>query len=258
MYKIRIGGERFGNNIIQLINAISLAEKTNVPVVSYSIPHLNGNEILIQTSTPSEEIVIDSFIYNIKSRFPQYEPLTEEEQRRICSIIKPHLKIVDHEYENDLSNGLFVHIRSGDIFKRADPHPRYIQPPLDFYKKVFNIEKARKLFIFYEDDKNPVVNKLKELYPTAKFVRERMDKLILVFSKASYVVSGTGTLIPSILLFNDNLKINYTTHTWINRKNTTVALFPDYINIWKNTEEQLALMITYDKTIIPSSEKLML
>ena len=57
MFK-KTGDESFGNNIIQLINAISLAEKTIIPIISYNILHLTGDEIKIPTrTTPSSEMV---------------------------------------------------------------------------------------------------------------------------------------------------------------------------------------------------------
>ena len=42
-------------------------------------------------------------------------------------------------------NDLFIHIRSGDIFKGSLPHRKYVQPPFCFYRNIFN---KLKLFIF--------------------------------------------------------------------------------------------------------------
>ena len=151
-------------------------------------------------------------------------------------------------YKPYYDSALFIHIRSGDLFRGGGSNPGYTQPPLDYYKKIFNCEKRRK-FVFYEDDANPVVNKLKELYPKVAFRSVSLIILIGIFKNAARVVCGNGTLIPNILLFNNKLKYSYST---VNAAGplTIKAKTPNYITKWENTCSQKELMLKYDGTII--------
>jgi len=74
-------------------------------------------------------------------------------------------------FEEYYGESLFIHIRSGDIFTSNNPHPAYTQPPLDFYIKIIDKENRFPIFFFVEDEKNPVVNELKKIYPsTVKYI----------------------------------------------------------------------------------------
>lgn len=250
---------RFGNNLIQLINALSLAEKLNTPLVTFNFTHFKARVINIKVNEPtSKKIIEHTFYYQVKKRFPEYEKPSESDVERYKKYILP---ILDYELQPqyDYDNGLFIHIRSGDIFASNHPHQKYMQPPLDYYVKIINLESKKNannklgqpIYIFYEDDRNPTVNALKTLYPTAIFANLSMKKLIGTFLKVKYAVSGQGTLISSILKLNDKIERHYTCcPTAVCSKSLLVKL-PDYITCWKNTKEQHDIMLSYNKTILP-------
>lgn len=188
-----------------------------------------------------------SFFYDIKSKFPVYTPPDESTIARISSYIKPLLIYTD-DPQYDYENGLFVHIRSGDIFKTNHPHPKYMQPPLDYYLKIFHLEKSRPVYIFHEDTQNPVVNALKLILPNIVNISIPMANLIGIFLKAKYVVSGRGTLISSILKMNTGFIKHYSTDTTARSSKTIYVPLPGYITEWKNTKEQHMFMLNYRDT----------
>jgi len=248
MYKILIeSGERFGNNIKQLLNAIYLAEKTNTPLITFKFDHFNTTKFRVAVKEPRSTLKVShSFFYNIKSEFPDYTPPDESTISRIGGYIKPLIHYID-DPKYDYENGLFVHIRSGDIFSSPCPHPKYMQPPLDYYLKIFHLEHSRTIYIFHEDTHNPVVNALKEIFPNISNISIPMENLIGVFLKARYVVSGNSTLIASILIMNRDLVRHYSTASFARSSKTIYVPLPGYIKEWRNTKEQQMIMLNYKR-----------
>jgi len=239
---------RFGNNVQQFINAIAIGERKNIPIVKYSFPQFSNNTVRIQYD-PKRDInyskLSDTF-YTIS------EPIEYKERQRIATkYLLPILKYYKQEtrFEDYYTSALFVHIRSGDLFKNEVVHPDYTQPPLAYYTKIFAMEQDRKILVFYEDDANPVVNALKKLYPSAEFYSVPLVVLITIFMNAQYIVNNVGTLIQSIVCFNTNVKKIYSTVEIIPDKTIIIDL-PNYITTWKNTEEQRSMMLIYTLTDI--------
>jgi len=239
---------RFGNNVQQFINAIAIAEHKNIPIVKYRFPNFSNNTLRIQYDTKRDlnySKLSDTF-YNIP------DPLEFKEKQRIArKYLLPILKYykLPTRFEDYYTSALFVHIRSGDLFKNKVVHPDYTQPPLAYYTKIFSMEQDRKILVFYEDDANPVVNALKKLYPSAEFYSVPLVVLITIFMNAQHIVNNVGTLIQSIVCFNTNVKKIYSTSKIIPNKTILIDL-PNYIRIWKNTEEQRSMMLTYTLTDI--------
>ena len=118
-------------------------------------------------------------------------------------------------------------------------------PPLDYYTTIFNQE-ARAIYIFYEDDGNPVVKALKTKYPNIIFNTVKLSELITIFMNAEYVVNSVGSLISSILFFNKKLKKIYSVENSNLDQSKLIKIdLPDYITTWRNTKEQRDFMLTY-------------
>ena len=90
----------------------------------------------------------------------------------------PHInriKIIRNEVLNNVpklnikENDLYIHIRSGDIFKKT-LNRIYSQPPLCFYKKIINENNYNRTFILSNGRQNPCVNKLLRIYPKARYL----------------------------------------------------------------------------------------
>jgi hypothetical protein len=131
-------------------------------------------------------------------------------------------------------------------------HPGYAQPPLDYYVKIFGMHPEKAQFVFYEDDKNPVVNQLKHLYPLATFGTVSQAKIIGIFMNAEHIVSGNGTFLNAIILFNNNLKAYYYPSNIPRRSGCYFGVgLPNYITTWQNTEEQRRFMLEYKSALLP-------
>jgi len=301
MYHIIKGG-RFGNNIIQLINCIKLALQTGVSTIKHSFDFMKTDSLTINeykicsNSKCTYKVHTNSKVSLTHCcrgcKNGQHGSLCEKnlvpksassyfknigDMKKIYSDFNPHIDIrfiiekyikpsiifnTDIRYTKYNSNSLFVHIRSGDIFSDNWVSSCYVQPPLEYYIKIFELpeNKNKNIFIFAEDRKNPVVNILSKLYPNISIQTLDIKDIIGIFMQAKYVVSGNGTFILSILMFNTNLEVHYTSGAggksgggipylqyFLKRETpkTVLARFPNYIKAWSNTEEQRSLMITY-------------
>lgn len=137
-------------------------------------------------------------------------------------------------------NDLVIHIRSGDIFS-SNPHPNYVPPPLEYYTKQIAKKNYDKIIIVCEDQINPVVNKLLELYKHAVYKKNSLTEDIEIILGASNIIYSVGTFVSALKLLSDN--INYIYGNDFNNKE-----FDDYYKImkpWKNTEKQREYILTY-------------
>ena len=240
---------RFGNNVQQIINAIYTAEEKHITIIKYSLPQFKNFTINLKFEDTNSIKIHDTF-FRI-----DYELSYKDKQRIAIQYLLPILiySRLPTGFEDHYSSALFVHIRSGDIFINKG-ESKYTQPPLDYYITIFSKEKSRQFIILYEDDKNPVVNALKSLYPTAIFKCVRLDILITIFMNAQHIVNSVGTLIKGISYFNTTIKTFYSTINYHIKKddisNMTIVSLPNYITNWENTENQRKIMIDYKGTVI--------
>jgi len=249
---------RFGNNVHQLIQAIHIAETFNINVIRFRFGNFKTDEIRIygiknraNRNHPFRQTrIVGNFFYDHEnySSFPGLQPLSSHEYRRIAlEYLRPIvLSSQNIPFQPNYDNTLFVHIRSGDIFRGSSPHPNYVQPPIDYYRYVFSIEEGKDIVVLYEDDGNPVVNSLRGIYPNIQFYSLPLYETIHIFMCAKYIVSGFGTFIPSITSMNDVYQRLYHPGNLETRVPNSIAIrLPGYIQEWKNTEEQRRFMITY-------------
>ena len=104
---------------------------------------------------------------------------------------------------------LYIHIRSGDIFKRYYPHMSYSQPPLCFYESVINTKKFRKIYLIAENRKNPVTKKLLEEYPDLIYNKSDVTEDIVKLMNAYNLVGSVSSFCQVCLIMNDNIKNYY-------------------------------------------------
>jgi hypothetical protein len=108
-----------------------------------------------------------------------------------------------------------------------------------------------------EDQKNPCINALLELYPTIQFELQPLEKDIRLILGAVNVVASYGTMINSLLLFSDNIKrvyrpsysIRIVDQDHINYITIDLNNYKEILSPWKNTREQREIMLVYDKVI---------
>ena len=104
---------------------------------------------------------------------------------------------------------LYIHIRSGDIFRSFFPHNSYSQPPLCFYKSIINTKKFREIYIITENDKSPIVKKLKEDYPQIILNFNSLEHDISALINAYNLVGSVSSFNNVCLILNENVKNYY-------------------------------------------------
>jgi hypothetical protein len=165
---------RLGNNIIQISNAIYIAEKTKSTVFFPSLRHrgLNLNTISFSEDPPPLGIntikgdfwEIDKFdsCYRIKK-----EELISNRRRILLAYFNPiittQVKVYKFYPDNPTEKDLTLHIRGSDIFNKQ-PHPDYVPPPLIYYSDVIESREYENVFIISEDTKNPCISELKKRF----------------------------------------------------------------------------------------------
>jgi len=179
---------------------------------------------------------------------------------------KPHenrLKVIRNEVINNIPkydahpNDLYINIRSGDVFLNKI-NPMYSQPPLCFYQKIINENNFSNIYILSNGHENPVVDELLKLYPKIKYIHGNLEYDISVVINAYNFVLPISTFSSTLINFNNNLKHLYIYEILkrnFNFQNIsfTIHIMASSVNYrqimerkWKNSKEQLNLMLTED------------
>ena len=129
----------------------------------------------------------------------------------------------------------------------------YSQPPLCFYQKIINENKFGNIFILSNGHENPVIAKLLQLYPGARYIHGRVEFDISVILNAYNFVMPISTFPITLIKLNNKLKnlyiyelLKYDTK---NADYTVHKMIPSdlYIKVmqrkWKKSKKQLRLMI---------------
>ena len=224
------------NNITLNTLNISLVNNKNINANDKSIAIFHKNYIYYQRII-KPEIRIDKFKYEIKSNLP---------------------KVIINKKD------LYIHIRSGDIFKyKANKSINYAQPPLCFYERILNQFKFRQIYIITENNLNPIINLLIKKFQTIIVKNNSLKIDIALLMNAYNIVGSISSFSTMIIMFNDHLiklweydlyrlpekyfhlhrdfynyKIKYSLYKMIPTKKYKTTMFP-----WRNTNEQRDLMI---------------
>lgn len=244
---------RFGNNLLQLVRCIYYAKNNNYKIICFPNHKLfKYNKIELENTND-----IDSYIdfYNEffdLSKFYLKDPEPYQMKEITLKYIKPIL-IIKYHIENLFSNNIFIHIRGGDIFSK-NPHPAYVQPPLNYYENIINNYNFTNINIVHEDNLNPCVNLLKQ-NSSYNFYSQDLEKDLELLINAENLVFGFGTFGFVIYLLNDKIKKIFFPDYVINELpngswgdvELNIINLPNYIKVgeWKNTLEQINLIVNY-------------
>ena len=187
--------------------------------------------------------------------------------------IENRLDIIKNEIVKNLpkinlgKNDLIIHFRSSDIFQNQnnpEHAPDYAQPPLCFYLKILTEFKFKKIYLISVDEiYNPVIKKLREMYPKIKYKENPLEVDIAYLVRGYNIVGSISSFLISSLKLNDNLvylweydrypmcsKLYHSHHSIFNikRKYTIYQMEPSdvYKNkmiVWKCSDEQIEIML---------------
>ena len=237
MIKIKAWSGRLGNNIMQLQNAIHIA-------LFYKINHPFFDVSVIEKYFAHHDNEKSSIVFEDKHNF-YYKPIVPLEVFQnnaddVKSILHRAFKIKRDEVNKLDNDTVVIHIRSGDIFD-PNPHPDYVPPPLVYYTNIIENNSFKQIIMVSEDSKNPIVNKLLELYPNISYKKNSLDNDIKIILGATNIVSSVGSFIPSLLYFSCNIKKIFTVGMYKKELNNYyLSNLP-----WKNTEQQQTTILNY-------------
>ena len=180
---------RFGNSMILLNNLLYYCEILNITKI-----YLNS-----ERNWPiSQNIISNKINISLISRKEIYLnvrniSILEPENIYFQRVFKTEIRIdsLKNEIKKNLPklelnpNDLFIHIRSGDIFK---------------YFKFSNI------FILSENKGNPIIDILMKEFPQIKFNNNNLELDIAILSNAYNIVGSISSFFSSLIIINDNLK----------------------------------------------------
>lgn len=245
---------RLGNNIIELSNAIYLAEVMNASTVyvppgfawvNATVTTSRGIRVVPTATVPSDAVALRRELFRLSdgSHYPE---------SRVCEFAGEVLRHVPPVRTDDA--GLYIHVRGGDVFAQ-NPNIAYGQPPLCFYESIIERWGFRRVYVICEDTRNPVVKPLVAKYG-AVLVRAGLPETVGTVLSARNLVMSVGTFLPSLLklvpedpskrIFRYGNGLECNRDVWRRFYFTEVSDFYAE-NImgfqWRNTEEQRRIML---------------
>lgn len=263
---------RFGNNLNQMLNAISLAKHMGLKHLrtfdfeSFSLKDrvtVEGLEFLPpDADLPGGGCFLSGpFFYATPFAAALGTTDLQERHRIAQDVLFPMMDFAN--CPRNINEGeLAIHIRSGDLFSRKVPHPDYVQPPLAFYRRIIDKMLASgridRVCLVFEDRKNPCVNAVIAYLQSRSVpfriqsgtLREDIEALLA----AQHMVFGFGSFgqaicrlskeVQSVHAYNDPGYVNL-----LNVREVTVVTDKagQYIGKgqWKRDEAQLRMMVDY-------------
>ena len=125
-------------------------------------------------------------------------------------------------------NELYIHVRSGDIFKNSFHH-NYAQPPFCFYSEILKKFKFETVILIAKDSYNPVIKKLIKKFPKIKFAQNDIKTDISMLMNAFNIVCSISSFLITILQLNNKFE-----YLW------------DY-NIYKVSEKMMHFHFDFNK-----------
>lgn len=199
---------RLGNNLIQFSNAIYISKKCNCKLIYPDHKFLKRKDINFSNGK-------GSFTYI--TRF--YDPIdcygvypTIAERRFILQTIVADLltfDIYDYQDKNSLKDRLVIQMRSGELFLK-NPNAKYVPSPLAYFTKIINTHQYKDILIVCEDESNPVIGKVAEIYaPSCKIQSSDLISDIKTIVNAKNLCTTVGTFGFVLTLFSKNIEKLY-------------------------------------------------
>ena len=262
---------RFGNAVRRLRNVIAFARRYGVPRVEFVQRHeLFGGDHIRELSLgwsfplepPAEQqtpgIIGDFYVLHAFG----FDTAPAEEAEIIRDYVRPLLSPRLRTPRWDVADDdLVLHFRSGDIFKPQANHPAYGQPPASYYLSAVAREKPRRVWLVYEDRRNPTVDAVEatlRAHGVTVFAQSTtLEGDMHVLLSARRIVAGIGTFVPAIASLSDRLRqltsfeppiealreLGITQISGSDREGTYRAAILS--NNWRNSPEQREIMLSY-------------
>lgn len=230
--------ERLGNNIHQLHNCILIGLYYNCNIRFPSHNFFTKTYIQLHNLPVYHTITDPSNFFYKKNIDNIDEILFSKNNERALDILRDCFVIKGDSIPALGDNDVVIHIRSGDIFTTFIQE-LYWQPPLSFYVNLLNKRKFTNVYLLSEDNANPCVDILLELFPNIQYKQNTLEGDIKIILAAKTIISSHGTFVNELVKMSKNIQRirRYSNKTYI-----------EFMTPWKNTEEQRHIMLTFDET----------
>jgi hypothetical protein len=268
---------RFGNNLLQIARAVTLAQRlgiprvylSNLPMLALERPVTFGEVTVLPASALRRDRPKGALCGPFYDVWPFDRALDDLRDREVVAAARAvgtaafHGRIVDPAIVPG-GKDLAVHLRAGDIFKER-PHRQYTQPPLAYYRLCIEFARTQvgieRVILVYENERNPCVPALKawlgEIGLPFVVQSRTLAEDLGVLLAASHVVFGRGTFGLAIAMLSTHLRTLF--HSWLQpdfgpileatgvRQVSVTDVAGGYIKVgdWRNAPEQRRMMLDY-------------
>ena len=258
---------KFGNAILQLTNAIQVAQQLGVRKIyhrgfDFLSDRAQAGEINILKGIPeNENYLASSFFPNaLLARLCTSPELRYQTARKLA----PWLTLQHSRAASmDTQRHLYMHIRAGDIFTKSTPHPAYGQPPLAFYTRIVRMEPWEKVVLVFENRLNPVIDALTAFLASERIpceIQSRdLDADAARLLEAENIVIGRGTFVYPMLCISEKVRrvfcfdsdsadewgLDKSDIQFVRVVDKTGTYRNSVLKHWLNNEEQRRLMLNY-------------
>ena len=266
---------RFGNHLMQLVQATHVARELGVDTI-YVPPMrwfevgpmpISADRLTYVGYSDLDDVAVPSLFatFLFEDLEPAVTMLAGERRQRLVDRHVSSLFTPPPLGEPRPANHIAVHIRSGDLFDRPDPHPNFVQPPLAFYTAALSHfaggHPEIHVTLVYEDEGNPVVAALRNFVGSIGFScsvsSSSLEDDLSVLLEHRALVLGRGSFGVAVAALSANAETLYV--PWsetrfpglVNERRLNGYLIeeitPRYIHVgeWANSDEQRCLMIEY-------------
>lgn len=238
---------RFGNNVIQLLNALKLAHSMNIKTlyipesfwfINESI-RINGYKFFKKIPKNFQNYIKHDFFHELIGDFCP--------ERSFYSMLAAHIQSILPNVPNINNNTIILHVRSGDVFAK-DPPAHYTQPPLCFYTGALKLAKVRKCIIFSENLNSPIIEPLMRL--KCQFMNYSIKKAIAYMYYSRHIALSYGTFVHSLLKSCNISKTLYISELMVGAvfEENNNYFFKIYVN--KLDRNYIRLMLPWKRTAI--------
>lgn len=206
---------RFGNNYVQLIHAVALARRLNIPHIHHNFRHFRRARTVeglrLTSQAPGNGLAGLEARFFWRRSWPMLEDLSPKEFVDISdSLIRPSFTVVGKPGGGVLA----LNLRGGkDLFGQHKPPGGYGQPPLSYYVAAAETVMRRwpitRLDLLPHDGANPVteglVNWLAQCGKPFRVVTKGPRGDLRALLSADHIVMGETTFTPAAALLSKRL-----------------------------------------------------
>lgn len=207
----------FGNNVIQLVNAIMIAERTGIPLVRHEFPAFGPAPRGLPVRLQSGRAPRWRREVGLRGRFfLRYNNaiLRERNAAEFMDVVDRYLRPAFRWGVAPEKGLLALNLRGGkDLFGRDTPPEFYGQPPLSFYigaaEAAIAAHEIKRIAIVHQDELNPVLPALRDWARSTGLpldcVSHGPEGDAKALGAAEHIVMGCTTFTEAVALLSKGL-----------------------------------------------------